>query len=731
MASSGGFKKNVSNTSTGLENVTGTEYRQRSRQCLTVVPTARNWFSIFATTVVVMILVNIYYVHNNNHVRGALSRDLSDKDRFLNGNENYVNVISDLKRQLARAEEEIHTLQQQKDQHEQQQQQQRQQQSLQQGEAQKDEPPSDGTSQSPICQKIPLLSRQPTPSTSSLWSSHLSHIFASSRHPRDDSFLFHDFTAVLLHLLSPLRLSRSVKTLPRHSDVGHAVEKLIARYDYLQNKDKRKKKDVVPPLRILVMGGSVTLGVRCAWNPITSQMGRYGRLGCAWPLRLEKFINLLLGFDGVEIENVSIGGTNSEMATYMYQWGLLGRDPDIVIHAYSTNDMHVLSSEHARVRGLSLEDAVFETTQSFIRAVLSPRRRRRGAGDEDCGGRRPPLLVFLNEYLGNEQREIVTTTAVGQIMTLLCGYYNVMSVSYADVVRDWVYADTKEGWFSPEWYDEKGGFVREIHLPTGGHISIMWIIAYNFLNALTLFCSHDTRKGGANTEGQYGYHDNHNGLPTLKSQTPIANGPAIRADDIIPPELTKNTSLETISQLWHEAPAITASSTSPNCPSSSSTPSLCPFAWVCGLQNMKDEKHLQAVMKSPRVVNLDGWVVEKESNKMGFVPQKPGASFTVSYENLPTAVDSVTLMVMKSYGEKWDASRISVTVSEKGNAGDNWVPALEEREITGFHESHVSVTYTYYMELKRELPMGSSLKMDIRLIGGSYFKIQGMAFCGS
>jgi TolA-binding protein len=87
-----------------------------------MIMTARNWFSVLATIEVIMILVNISYVRNNC-AQQALSRNISDKDRFLNVNNNNVNTIADLKRQLARAEEQINTLQQQ--QQEQQQQSQR------------------------------------------------------------------------------------------------------------------------------------------------------------------------------------------------------------------------------------------------------------------------------------------------------------------------------------------------------------------------------------------------------------------------------------------------------------------------------------------------------------------------------------------------------------------------------------------------------------------------------
>ena len=61
-----------------------------------------------------------------------------------------------------------------------------------------------------ICTLLP----QPTPTTLSLWSSHLPQILNATQHSADKTYEFRDFTAQLLSILSPDRLQRSVKTLP-------------------------------------------------------------------------------------------------------------------------------------------------------------------------------------------------------------------------------------------------------------------------------------------------------------------------------------------------------------------------------------------------------------------------------------------------------------------------------------------------------------------------------------
>jgi hypothetical protein len=50
----------------------------------------------------------------------------------------------------------------------------------------------------------------------------------------------------------------------------------------------------------------------------------------------------------------------------------------------------------------------------------------------------------MDDYLGNEQREILVTTELAQATMVLANYYGFTSMSYANVVRDIVYGDTHE-----------------------------------------------------------------------------------------------------------------------------------------------------------------------------------------------------------------------------------------------------------------------------------------------
>ena len=323
-----------------------------------------------------------------------------------------------------------------------------------------------------ICKMLP----HPVPDATYLWNQHLADIHQSMRHGQDDGYVFHDLTAHILHLLTPIRLQRSRLTPPTdYKHVGRILDKAYLRYMYYkQHKAPTQRRQTAAgdeqryeriddrdgnapsPVNILVMGGSVAMGVLCKENPVTTEgLGRYARRGCAWPMRLEMFVNNVLRADVIRVQTVTLGGTNSESGISIWKYGLQPDDyphPDILINAYSTNDVHVNSVQAAAARNQTIHEAVFELTQNFIRTVLS----------SDC---RPPLLLYFDDFIGNEQNEILETTKLSQTIHLLSQYYGTMPVTYANAVRDLVFRGTDEDFFSPHGWVEgpEKKWTRQIH----------------------------------------------------------------------------------------------------------------------------------------------------------------------------------------------------------------------------------------------------------------------------
>jgi hypothetical protein len=179
----------------------------------------------------------------------------------------------------------------------------------------------------------------------SLWTRHLDRILAASQQPLDDAFTMRDAHAALLRLLTP-RLGRSVRTVEHDFDkMASLVRKTQERYGFLQKSQAEQLAMRQPPspVKILIMGGSVTFGSNCALiEPWTHERRRE----CAWPSRLKSMVHRMAGGVLVEINSISMGGTNTATGTVMLEYDLMPKEAleyDIVLNAYSTNDLHVLT----------------------------------------------------------------------------------------------------------------------------------------------------------------------------------------------------------------------------------------------------------------------------------------------------------------------------------------------------------------------------------------------------
>ena len=624
-----------------------------------------------------------------------------------------------------------------------------------------------------ICSILP----QPTPTTLSLWSHHLPHIFNASQHSADRAdYIFHDFTAQLLNIMTPDRLQRSIKTLPldwtpveRSLDIVYrrlnAIQSEVDTYRKGKQSAKTEENDIIIPpdvmkrinenkklprkLNVLVMGGSVTMGVVCHINPVTTATGKYSRRNCAWPGRLKSFFSeLFLGYELIEFHTLALGGTNTESGVTMWDYSLLPGDvpyPDIVINAYATNDMHYNSVQDAIAKNITLHQSVLQLSQAFIRQLLTPKAGCRHA---------PPLLLYLDDYLGNEQNEVMTTLISPQVINLMTGYYGVGSMSYGDAVRDIVYGDNKEWWFASNWF-ENGNYTRAVHPHMGMHISMVWVFAFNLLNLVTTYCSlppmtdqqlssrqHQTHRrhhagieGMSNGQWDYGYKSHAmQGLPKLRDTKQLEGGPRQKPRGI-PPPLTETLSLEHITQQWKNATdeASHLWNTYNECKGlgqiddnvgHESLPKPCLFSWVSNLERRLDNPTRITDKIKPFITSNEGWSATDDNNKLGWVPSNGlGSKFTMEWKRITQHVRAVTWMIMRSYGEKWEGSMLRVEVW----SGDT---LMAKKDIEGYHNKKTSETYNIKMKLDGDgVAIGKDLKVTFELVGGSTFKISGQAIC--
>ncbi|KAL3822186.1 hypothetical protein ACHAXA_008202 [Cyclostephanos tholiformis] len=511
------------------------------------------------------------------------------------------------------------------------------------------------------------------------------------------------------------------------------------------------------------MGGSVTMGVVCHINPVTTATGKYTRRACAWPGRISEFISKLSGgYELVQFHTLALGGTNTESGSVMWDYSLLPDDmpyPDVVINAYATNDMHYNSVQDAIARNVTLAESLLTLGQDFVRQVLTPK-----AGRCEATYRHPPLLLYLDDYIGNEQNEVLTTMLSPQTIHLLAGYYGLGSMSYGDAIRDIKYGDTREWWFTPNWYEGKTGeYGRAVHPHMGMHISMVWVVAYNLMNLVTTYCSlpvstsTSTSTGGrrrgmrhhAGVDGVGEYVDANqstNGAAP-RSTRELVGGPR-RKPLGIPPPLTPELSLEHITELWRNESNLNAHlwTRHEECATNDHVddenddapiPRPCIFSWVALLERFLDNPKRLADKVGKYITSNEGWEAANDNNKLGWVPANGiGSKFTMEFKGISRPVRAVTWMIMRSYGERWEGSMLNVEVW----SGET---LLARKDIEGYHDKKTSETYNIKMRLddvgvdggespkgsERGAVVGSDLRIEFKLVGGSTFKISGMAIC--
>jgi len=158
-----------------------------------------------------------------------------------------------------------------------------------------------------------------------------------------------------------------------------------------------------------------------------------------------------------------------------------------------------------------------------------------------------PMIIYLDDYLGtHRQGNLIYDQMYNTIMTLLTKWYRLLAVSSADVVRRIVFADTGETMYTPKWIMKGDRFKEEVHFGAGGHMLILWTLAYGMLDAVTTYCDDERwtmERNGALQNGT---------AAEDTSSSPFTFNPDAKnlVDNSLPPPLTNETMLEKISEEW-------------------------------------------------------------------------------------------------------------------------------------------------------------------------------------
>jgi hypothetical protein len=209
---------------------------------------------------------------------------------------------------------------------------------------------------SQMCSMLP----QPIPSTLAVWRANLDKILSASQHANDRKYAVHDYTAELLHLVSQQgRIQRSIVGMPKdYTAVKRVMELVHQRHNFIKHGGDEK-----PKVKILVMGGSLVVGVNCRKIVSDYNLGFLmpHRL-CTWAHRLEFLLNNLLDADIFDVHKIALGGTNTATGFVLWDSDFLppkNKNPDILINGYSTNDMHILTVLEAEASNTTAHGRLF------------------------------------------------------------------------------------------------------------------------------------------------------------------------------------------------------------------------------------------------------------------------------------------------------------------------------------------------------------------------------------
>jgi hypothetical protein len=594
----------------------------------------------------------------------------------------------------------------------------------------------------PICEKIP-----PGVTAASLWRNNLDRILNATLHPEDIHKRHTGWTQQLLQLLSPTVLQKGIRSTPNFEALERFYTKL----------HQRMIDPTAPPLKIFVFGGSIVEGVGC--DVLPNELGLEEKKdkstsvrNCAWPFRLEHFLHHLFGPTLLlKVENLSVGGTNSEAAIPVMDYWLSPvfepKGADIIINAYSAND--------------NLPPAFFATHNTTADNFHSYRILRRNIEFvQSAMSRRPcldaPVVLYVNDYLGNQQQPILGEGQLDEMVQLLADWKSIGYISAAHMVRHWVLADTSETLFSPNWESKKGGNAINVHFGTSGHVTTMLAVAYAMLQTTIDFCEDSRvqrRKRQHSTCTWMSTKDMLLAESKLARQRSMEQPPVLIDMDLHEWENAQKASqskfvipsmrqvyLNNISSIWAQQTDIRAKQTEQLfCQSlaDSSNRSPCVFAFLAApLGTHQGEAKLLSFLQ-PFVLGdtiNGGWRPQNNfrhggfQNKLGLVATRPNATITFGFQHIRTPVRILTIQYLKSYGPRWENSRAKFTMDIFYKQS---LIYATDFILEGFHDQNTSISYPFRRDLMpvHQAPVGSSIRFRIDLISGLNFKINAMMFC--
>ena len=335
------------------------------------------------------------------------------------------------------------------------------------------------------------------------WQSHHASILDASR-LGDMSFAHKNWTSTLIKSLSPYTLVDSLSSSGTINlrDAERILGIIVRRILGLMQVKAGAEATLPPPLRIAIFGGPTVAGKGCHRGRGMSRASiQTNPTFCAFPYRLEEFLNLMLlppsvskrisnapmNSQIVEVSNLGEEGTYSDYSEAIVRNRMYppGQSPDIVIHAYDVDDY-----------GGGISDI-----QQFYAAVHTSFTSHL---KDDCRmeDRKPPPVI-LHALLENNQ------TNTGTTVTSILG----------EAVDDVEEGETSLPFLGDiTGVNNKGGAFG-----MAGHAAASWVLAFDLAHVVLNHCTSNTKQLHSSSIG-------------ISKQTPIQNEYSFRCDNgIYPP----------------------------------------------------------------------------------------------------------------------------------------------------------------------------------------------------
>ena len=533
-------------------------------------------------------------------------------------------------------------------------------------------------------------------STPLLWTRLRSKILNASYSPESERYgnpKFKKWVDAIFEFYTIDRLRRSVA----HVAPLVSMRKLVEKIDAYQ-KNQTKPNGANDPLQILVMGGSVTSGRECQFNPVGIPANSHAterNRECSWGSRWGHLIDDVL-FDAsgaVEVRNMAVGGSQTDLGTLVLEYQLFPEDypgtPDIVVSGFSVNDGLKPVAEEEKLR--------YE--YEFIKAA------KELSCEEGL-----PMVVMVDDLYGDwkpdSRDEPWKLMKHSGVLAKTMAWYETMGVSYPNVVRHSIYRNIE---FPQEYIPLFGGnFVG--HLPMGFHLGMAWTMLYNTLNALVDHCNHDKLDSPVKPHAIYEARQELN-------------------MDLVP-ELAPNAPHEEWKGRWEDSIQKEASRCSEE---KTRQPGQrpCPYAWAAErTTGVIYAAHVQQYLE-PVLYNYDrdtsGWLATgfpTRQPRAGWYAKMPNATFTTRLVSTILPIRTFTIMYLKTYDKDEAVLRVTVNWKLSGTSHSGVF------EMSNLHESKTSIIYAKRFTLPSGgVPPGTEVSATYQLIKGDFFKISGMAYC--